>query len=138
MDACIRRMPDGRSLSCGRLHTMGKAGGEAHGCGEGGNENDTGIMQSGKKYYGAQLVLENITFEVQEGERVAIIGKNGSGKSTVLKLITRQEMPDEGTISIRKNAVTGYLEQMPEYGRGMTVNRYAVWLLKSWMGSGKK
>lgn len=49
MDACIRRMPDGRSLSCGRLHTMGKAGGEAHGCGEGGNENDTGIMQSGKK-----------------------------------------------------------------------------------------
>lgn len=71
-----------------------------------------------KKYYGAQLVLENITFEVQEGERVAIIGKNGSGKSTVLKLITRQEMPDEGTISIRKNAVTGYLEQMPEYGRG--------------------
>ena len=37
-----------------------------------------------KKYYGAQLVLENITFEVQEGERVAIIGKNGSGKSTVL------------------------------------------------------
>jgi len=49
MDACIRRMPDGRSLSCGRLHTMGKAGREAHGCGEGGNENDTGIMQSGKK-----------------------------------------------------------------------------------------
>jgi len=71
-----------------------------------------------KKYYGAQLVIENITFEVQEGERVAIIGKNGSGKSTVLKLITRQEMPDEGTISIRKNAVTGYLEQMPEYGKG--------------------
>lgn len=76
-----------------------------------------------KKYYGAQLVLENITFEVQEGERVAIIGKNGSGKSTVLKLITRQEMPDEGTISIRKNAVTGYLEQMPEYGKGMTVKQ---------------
>ena len=44
-----------------------------------------------KKYYGAQLVLENITFEVQEGERVAVIGKNGCGKSTILKLITRVE-----------------------------------------------
>ena len=49
-----------------------------------------------KKYYGAQLVLENITFEVQEGERVAVIGKNGCGKSTILKLITRVEAPDEG------------------------------------------
>lgn len=50
MDACIRRMPVGAQfiLRAG-LHTMGKAGGEVHGCGEGGNENDTGIMQSGKK-----------------------------------------------------------------------------------------
>lgn len=74
-----------------------------------------------KKYYGVQLVLENITFEVQDGERVAIIGKNGSGKSTILKLITRQESPDAGTVSIRKNTVTGYLEQIPEYEAGTTV-----------------
>lgn len=76
-----------------------------------------------KKYYGVQLVLENITFEVQDGERVAIIGKNGSGKSTILKLITRQESPDAGTVSIRKNTVTGYLEQIPEYEEGMTVSQ---------------
>lgn len=74
-----------------------------------------------KKYYGAQLVLENITFEVQEGERIAIIGRNGSGKSTILKLITRQEAPDEGAVSVRKNMVVGYLEQLPEYEAGMTV-----------------
>ncbi len=76
-----------------------------------------------KKYYGAQLVLENITFEVQEGERVAVIGKNGCGKSTILKLITRVEAPDEGCVSIRKNAVTGYLEQMPVYEEKMTVRQ---------------
>ena len=76
-----------------------------------------------KKYYGAQLVLENITFEVQEGERVAVIGKNGCGKSTILKLITRVEAPDEGYVSIRKNAVTGYLEQMPVYEEEMTVRQ---------------
>ena len=70
-----------------------------------------------------RLVLENITFEVQEGERVAVIGKNGCGKSTILKLITRVEAPDEGCVSIRKNAVTGYLEQMPVYEEKMTVRQ---------------
>lgn len=86
MDAGIRRMPDGRSYPAGGC-ILWKSRREAHRCGEGGNENDTGIMQSGKKILWTQLVLENITFEVQEGERVAIIGKNGSGKSTVLKLL---------------------------------------------------
>ena len=68
-------------------------------------------------------MLEDITFEVQEGERVAVIGKNGCGKSTLLKLITKAEAPDEGFVSIRKNAVTGYLEQMPVYGDDMTVRQ---------------
>ncbi len=76
-----------------------------------------------KKYYGAQLVLENITFEVQEGERAAVIGKNGCGKSTLLKLVTGEEKPDEGSVSIRKNAVVGYLEQMPQYEESMTVRQ---------------
>ena len=73
-----------------------------------------------KKYYGAQLVLENITFEVQEGERVAVIGKNGCGKSTILKLITRVEAPDEGCVSIRKNAVTGCRAQITVYEENIT------------------
>ncbi|MFR8337698.1 MAG: ATP-binding cassette domain-containing protein [Eisenbergiella massiliensis] len=62
-----------------------------------------------KKYYGAQLVLENITFEVQEGERVAVIGKNGCGKSTILKLITRVEAPDG--MCLHSQNVTGYLDR---------------------------
>lgn len=116
--------PSGRSLSCGRGCILWEKQGEKS---TDAVKEEMKMIQVScsqvKKYYGAQLVLENITFEVQEGERVAIIGKNGSGKSTVLKLITRQEMPDEGTISIRKNAVTGYLEQMPEYSKGMTVKQ---------------
>ena len=54
---------------------------------------------------------------------MAVIGKNGCGKSTILKLITRVEATDEGCVSIRKNAVTGYLEQMPVYEEKMTVRQ---------------
>lgn len=79
-----------------------------------------------KKYYGAQLVLENISFELQEGERTAIIGKNGCGKTTILKLLTGVEKPDEGCVSIRKNAVIGYLEQIPDYQDVMTVRQVCI------------
>lgn len=74
-----------------------------------------------KKYYGAQLVLSNITLEAQEQECYAIVGKNGCGKTTLLKLLMGKEQPDEGTIAIRKGATIGYLEQIPIYDDKLTV-----------------
>ena len=53
-----------------------------------------------KKYYGAQLVLENITFEVQEGERVAVIGKNGCGKSTVASILMGRNKGYAGLVTV--------------------------------------
>ncbi|SCG84009.1 putative ABC transporter ATP-binding protein ydiF [Proteiniborus sp. DW1] len=67
------------------------------------------------KYYGANKVLEEITFEVHTGDRIGLIGKNGTGKTTILKIIAGIENSDGGVLSIRKNATVGYLAQMPDY-----------------------
>ncbi|RII32154.1 ABC transporter ATP-binding protein [Clostridium chromiireducens] len=68
-----------------------------------------------QKYYGANIILEDITFEAQTSEKIGIVGDNGCGKSTLLKIIMGIESYDKGAISIRKNATLGYLEQMPIY-----------------------
>jgi ATPase subunit of ABC transporter with duplicated ATPase domains len=68
-----------------------------------------------QKYYGANMVLEDITFEIQTSEKVGIVGGNGCGKSTLLKIIMGIEGYESGTISIKKNSTLGYLEQMPFY-----------------------
>ncbi len=67
------------------------------------------------KYYGANKVLEDITFEIHSEDRIGLIGKNGTGKTTVLKIIAGIENSDGGILSIRKNATIGYLAQMPDY-----------------------
>ena len=63
------------------------------------------------KSYGFGEILKDVSFTLNEGEKVAIIGENGSGKSTLLKMISGLERCDKGSISIKKDAVTGYLEQ---------------------------
>lgn len=56
-------------------------------------------------------VLKNISFHVEEKERVAIIGNNGAGKSTLLKIIMKELAPDDGEVIISKNKTLGYLAQ---------------------------
>ena len=55
-----------------------------------------------QKYYGATMVLEDITFDVQTSEKVGIVGGNGSGKSTLLKIIMGIEEYEKGNLSIKK------------------------------------
>lgn len=74
-----------------------------------------------EKYFGANRVLKNITFEVNKGERIGIVGRNGCGKSTVLKLIYGTENLDKGSISIRRGASVAYLEQIHGFKEGSTV-----------------
>lgn len=52
-----------------------------------------------EKYFGGNRIFENITFEVQNGDRVGLIGKNGTGKTTVLKIIAGLENQDKGSVS---------------------------------------
>ena len=67
-----------------------------------------------KKNYGLKNILDGFNLEVKTGERVALIGQNGSGKSTIFKIISKQETIDEGTLSIRKGATLGILNQIYE------------------------
>ncbi|SHJ66280.1 ATPase components of ABC transporters with duplicated ATPase domains [Geosporobacter subterraneus DSM 17957] len=74
-----------------------------------------------EKYYGANRVLEDITFEIGTGERVGVVGQNGCGKTTVFKIIAGIEKQDGGFLSTRKNASLGYLDQIPVYSEHTTV-----------------
>lgn len=68
-----------------------------------------------EKYFGANRIFENITFQVERGECVGLIGRNGTGKTTIFKIISGIEKQDKGTLSIRKNSTIGYLHQIPNY-----------------------
>lgn len=88
-----------------------------------------------KKYMEATLILKNITFQAYAGEKIGIVGANGSGKSTMLKLIAGIEPMnywpgypqtssygyDEGFISVPDTATVSYLEQIPQYSDNVKV-----------------
>ena len=67
------------------------------------------------KNYGLKNVLNGMNLTLKTGERAALIGCNGAGKSTVLKIIMKQESISSGIINIRKNATIGMLKQIYEY-----------------------
>ncbi|MCY6485673.1 ABC-F family ATP-binding cassette domain-containing protein [Clostridium aestuarii] len=63
------------------------------------------------KNYGIDVILKNITFNINQGENVGLVGPNGAGKSTLFKIINKQLEPDSGDIFIDKNKKVGYLSQ---------------------------
>ncbi|MHA6531020.1 ribosomal protection-like ABC-F family protein [Paenibacillus sp. BAC0078] len=77
--------------------------------------------QNVQKYHGAQLVLSDITFDIRQGEKIGLIGRNGCGKTTLFHLLNGEERPDQGQISIRRGSVVGLLSQIQEVGDNETV-----------------
>ncbi len=67
------------------------------------------------KIYGGTVIFEGLTIEIHAGERVAIVGRNGCGKTTLLKLLANMETPDAGRIIKKKGTTIGYLHQIPPY-----------------------
>lgn len=65
------------------------------------------------KNYGFKNILNDVSFEIKTNDTIGLIGENGCGKSTILKLINKEENPTEGTISIKKGSTIGYLPQIP-------------------------
>ena len=63
------------------------------------------------KAYGIDVILENITFHINEKDRVGLIGLNGAGKTTLLNIIGGELAPDEGTLSMAPGVKLGYLHQ---------------------------
>lgn len=90
------------------------------------------------KIYGDKVIFEDASFGVHQGDKIGIIGINGTGKSTLLKMVAQAEEPDAGQI-IRQNSLKiAYLPQNPEFPENATVHSYAMegnpdtdWLVQS-------
>ena len=77
------------------------------------------------KQYGQRLVLDDVTLELRAGARTALIGRNGSGKSTILRILTGSETPDAGQAWQRDGTVVGMLEQDPTFPPGARIHDVA-------------
>ena len=74
-----------------------------------------------RKNYGMKQLLDGVTLYLNQGERIGLIGVNGTGKSTLLKLLAGAESPDEGRVALDPNVQVSYLPQTPALNDGLTV-----------------
>lgn len=72
-------------------------------------------VQNVSKRFGARELFANLSFSIAEGQKVGLIARNGTGKSTLLSILTGRESQDEGAIVYRNGIRTGYLEQEPVF-----------------------
>lgn len=73
------------------------------------------------KSFGIKTLFDDVTFGIEKGDKTALIAANGSGKSTMLKILVGKESPDTGTIVYANDLKVGYLEQLPVYPAGSTI-----------------
>ncbi len=78
------------------------------------------------KSYGDRLLFADIAFGVDEGEKIGIVARNGTGKSTLLRILAGEESPDDGKVVYRRDLRVGYLPQEPVFAPGITVGEAAV------------
>lgn len=73
------------------------------------------------KSFGSLVLFEDITFGIAQGQKIGLIAKNGTGKTTLLNIIAGKEDYDSGSVVFRNGLKVGYLEQSPSYPEGLTV-----------------
>ena len=79
------------------------------------------------KSFGADVIVSGITFGVAEGEKIGLIAKNGTGKSTLLNILAGEDTPDSGTVIYRNDLRVGYLPQMPTFEGSRSVLDTCLW-----------
>src|SRR5712672_1361031 len=83
------------------------------------------------KQYGRQVLFVDASFQLNPNEKVGLVGPNGSGKTTIFRLITGEEQADEGDVSVPKKLTVGYFRQDVEEMAGRSVLDEAI------LGSGR-
>src|SRR2546423_6793882 len=78
------------------------------------------------KQYGRQVLFVDASFQLNPGEKVGLVGPNGSGKTTIFRMIAGEEQPDEGELSIPKKLTVGYFRQDVEEMSGRSVLDEAI------------
>lgn len=73
------------------------------------------------KSFGEQIIVQNGSFHIEDREKAALVGVNGAGKSTILKMIIQEESPDQGNIVLTKGKTIGYLAQQQNLNGGNTI-----------------
>ena len=80
----------------------------------------TGLTHS----FGENLLYKNAGFTLNKGEHIGIVGQNGTGKSTLIKICTEQIIPDSGRVIWQPNITIGYLDQYAEIDHTLTVKEF--------------
>ena len=73
------------------------------------------------KSYGERMLFNKASFYLQEGEKVGVIGINGTGKTTLLRMLSGLEEPDEGTVTCANHVIISFLPQHPVFEENDTV-----------------
>ncbi len=79
------------------------------------------LVENLSKSYGEKQLFKNITFGLNRGQKVALIARNGTGKTSLLNIIMGKDIPDDGRVVIRKDIKVSYLSQIPVFNEELTV-----------------
>ena len=77
-------------------------------------------------FFSEKMLMNNVTLTISDGDRIGVVGKNGSGKSTFLRLLAGLEKPDDGSISVQRNMSIAYLPQTPVLREDATITEAAL------------
>lgn len=84
------------------------------------------VLDNIKKHFAAQEVLRGASLTIDPGQKIGIVGRNGGGKTTLFRMIAREETPDWGEVRVRKNARLGVVPQRPKFDPGVSARDYVT------------
>ena len=77
-------------------------------------------------YFGGQDIFKNISFMINKGDKIGLVGKNGAGKTTLLNILAKKQLPNTGEVIVPKELSLGYLRQDLDFKDGKTVEQEAI------------